>query len=262
MLGVATPSDLMQGTHSTPFNIGKAIELQGFSFEEAQPLARGLTTVSTNPDEALREILAWTGGQPLLPQKLCRLVRQEGSLERSVRALIIARVIDNWEAQDEPEHLRTVRNRVLRNARNPEQLLKLYRRILKQGGIPLENASVHTELRLTGLVSRQQWILKVFYQIYSTVFDRAWINAQLKRLADSTTQSHSSPLPWWTTVATGVGSALFVILVRSLGLLQPLELAAFDQLMRSRPAEPADDRFLIVTVSEADIQYQFRPGME
>ena len=262
MLGVATPSDLMQGTHSTPFNIGKAIELQGFSFEEAQPLARGLTTVATNPDEALREILAWTGGQPFLTQKLCRLVRQEGSLERSVRALIIARVIDNWEAQDEPEHLRTVRNRELRNVRNPEQLLKLYRRILKQGGIPLENASVHTELRLTGLVSRQQGKLKVFNQIYSTVFDRAWINAQLKRLSDSTTQSHSSPLPWWTTVATGVGSALFVILVRSLGLLQPLELVAFDQLMRSRPTEPADDRFLIVTVSEADIQYQDRLGME
>lgn len=42
--------------------------------------------------------------------------------------------------------------------------------------------------------------------------------------------------------------------VRWLGWLQPWELQAFDQVMRSRPIEPPDPRLLIVTVTEADFQ--------
>lgn len=258
MLGVATPSDLMQDAHATPFNIGRAIELQGFNFEEARPLATGLPAITATPEETLQEILAWTGGQPFLTQKLCRLMSQADQLGQTLRALVTARVIDNWEAQDDPEHLRTIRNRILRNARDPNRLLKLYQRILKRGSIPAENSLLHRELRLTGLVTQQQGQLKVFNQIYGTVFDRGWVTAQLKRL--SAVSEHD--VPWWTVVVTGLGAALLVLLVRSLGLLQPWEFAAFDQLMRSRPTEPADDRFLIVTVSETDIQYQDRLGME
>ncbi|MBD2461149.1 CHASE2 domain-containing protein [Oscillatoria sp. FACHB-1407] len=58
------------------------------------------------------------------------------------------------------------------------------------------------------------------------------------------------------TVLTSTITTALVIGVRSLGLLQPLELAAFDQLLRLRPTEPPDSRFLIVTISEADIQRQ------
>ena len=49
--------------------------------------------------------------------------------------------------------------------------------------------------------------------------------------------------------------------VRYLGWLQPFELQAFDRLMHLRPAEPPDQRFLIVTIDEADIQYQ-QQGMQ
>jgi len=44
--------------------------------------------------------------------------------------------------------------------------------------------------------------------------------------------------------------------VRSLGILQPLELWAFDRLLQLRPQELPDNRFLIVTIDEADIQSQ------
>ena len=44
--------------------------------------------------------------------------------------------------------------------------------------------------------------------------------------------------------------------VRHLGLLQPWELSAYDHLMELRPYEQPDPRLLIVTVDEADIQYQ------
>ena len=50
--------------------------------------------------------------------------------------------------------------------------------------------------------------------------------------------------------------------VRSWGWLQNWELAAFDQLIFWRPSEPRDDRFLIITVEEEDIQYQQQQNME
>lgn len=55
---------------------------------------------------------------------------------------------------------------------------------------------------------------------------------------------------------------LLLLTLRSLGLLQPWELQAFDRLMRLRPAEPIDQRLLVVTIDEADIQYQDRQGMD
>ncbi|MEH1909025.1 MAG: CHASE2 domain-containing protein [Nostoc sp.] len=44
--------------------------------------------------------------------------------------------------------------------------------------------------------------------------------------------------------------------VRYLGVMQPLELSAFDQMLRLRPAEKPDSRLLIVTVTEEDVQAQ------
>jgi CHASE2 domain-containing sensor protein len=47
-----------------------------------------------------------------------------------------------------------------------------------------------------------------------------------------------------------------IALIRVSGGLQPLELKAFDQLMRLRPPEPPDSRLLVVTVTDQDIQAQ------
>ncbi|MBD0262960.1 MAG: CHASE2 domain-containing protein, partial [Tolypothrix sp. Co-bin9] len=44
--------------------------------------------------------------------------------------------------------------------------------------------------------------------------------------------------------------------VRQVGILQPIELQAFDHLIQRRPAEVPDSRLLVVTVTEADIQAQ------
>lgn len=55
-----------------------------------------------------------------------------------------------------------------------------------------------------------------------------------------------------------VSAAIAVLLmgVRYLGLLQPLELQAFDQLLRLRPDEKPDSRLLVVTITEEDVQAQ------
>lgn len=48
--------------------------------------------------------------------------------------------------------------------------------------------------------------------------------------------------------------------VRLLGMLQPLELSAFDQMMQFRPNEGVDPRLLIVEITEQDIENQRQSG--
>ncbi|MBD2595689.1 CHASE2 domain-containing protein [Nostoc spongiaeforme FACHB-130] len=57
-----------------------------------------------------------------------------------------------------------------------------------------------------------------------------------------------------TVVVTSVAIAGLILGLRELGSLQGMELAAFDWLMRSRPDEGVDNRFLIVGVDDNDIQ--------
>ena len=153
--GVAEPSDLIQERQRTPFNIGLAIELTGFSFDEAQPLIDGLTAKAENPPAVLKEILAWTGGQPFLTQKICQSIAQ---LEMPIRAgseveivgdTIRTQIIDNWEMHDKPEHLATIRNRIFESKeKHIGKLLRIYQQILVDGEIAPDNSRRQMELRL------------------------------------------------------------------------------------------------------------------
>ena len=138
LLGVATPSDLIADKTQTPFNIGRAIPLQGFQLHEVQPLTDGLAGKVSNPQEAIAQILDWTGGQPFLTQKLCKLMVEESALGNypSVQQVVKSRIIENWESQDEPEHLKTIRDHILRNQQKAGQLLGLYQPILESANPP------------------------------------------------------------------------------------------------------------------------------
>ena len=72
LLGVATPADLIQDKQRTPFNIGRDIELTGFTFEEAiEPLLPGLVERVDNPEKVLGEVLKWTGGTAFFLPRSC-----------------------------------------------------------------------------------------------------------------------------------------------------------------------------------------------
>lgn len=175
LFGVATPGDLITDHQRTPFNIGKTIQLEGFKEHEAQPLLQGLADKVSNPQTVLKEVLAWTGGQPFLTQKLCKLIRNSSSPIPTNREaewienLVQRSVIQNWESQDEPEHLRTIRDRLLKSKQSV-RLLELYRQILHQGEIIAVDSSEERELLLSGLVVKQQGNLRVQNRIYESIF--------------------------------------------------------------------------------------------
>ncbi|EGK89971.1 WD40 repeat-containing protein [Microcoleus vaginatus FGP-2] len=138
LLGVATPSDLIQDKKRTPFNIGQAIELKGFTQEQAAPLAKGLEGKVERPIQVLNEILDWTGGQPFLTQKLCKIVLEGAETSNpDIAELVQHYIINNWEENDNPEHLGTIRDRILSNQQRTSQLLGIYQQIITPPNPPL-----------------------------------------------------------------------------------------------------------------------------
>ncbi|MFN6569543.1 AAA-like domain-containing protein [Dendronalium sp. ChiSLP03b] len=189
LLGVATPANLIGDKNRTPFNIGRAIELTGFQLDEVAVLIRGLEGIVARPQAIIEEVLKWTGGQPFLTQKLCQLICNSADSfpahqeEECVERLVQTQIIQNWEAQDEPEHLRTIRDRILQSSQNQTgRLLGLYQQILQQGEIPADDSPEQTQLRLTGLIVKQQGKLRIYNDIYAQIFNRAWLDKVLTNI--------------------------------------------------------------------------------
>lgn len=223
LLGVTTPADLISDKQRTPFNIGRAIELSGFRFAESTPLLAGLKRVVKNPETVLRHILDWTGGQPFLTQKLCDVVVREISDQLpiapeevepvTVSALTLEhlfriRMIDHWESQDRPEHIKTIRDRILGDEAQTGRLLELYQQILRspkldsdvnyplfqqrRQGIAIDNSVEQITLRLSGLVEKSDGFLRVKNPVYEAVFNLSWIDRQFAKL-----RPYSESLTQW-----------------------------------------------------------------
>ena len=145
--------------------------------------------------ELLKQVLYWTGGQPFFTQKICKLILTEsedieiGQEAKWLDNLVQKRVIENWEAQDEPEHLRTIRDRLVVNEKKASVLLALYKTIVtssqsKSNSRPVEsNKSTETmQLRLTGLIVEKQNQLIISNPIYEAVFNKDWVEGELNKI--------------------------------------------------------------------------------
>lgn len=196
-LGVATPYDLIRSPHRSAFNIGHAVELSGLERQEAEPLLAGLVGQVADPPGVLDAVLHWSGGQPFLTQKLLALVCAAGqqdlpglegpikdlSAAELVEAVAKEQIIHNWEAQDSPVHLRTIRDRLLQgDERHRGRLLGLVQAIQEQGGIATDASREQMQLRLTGLVVPRQGQLQITNPIYAAVFSADWVRQQLQEL--------------------------------------------------------------------------------
>ncbi len=212
LFGVTTPSELIQDRTRTPFNIGRSIELQGFQFHESLALTQGLVGSISNPAGILRAILDWTGGQPFLTQKLCQMIVQlswstprgkivlpTGTEGYWIEQLINTQIIENWESQDDPEHLRTIRDRLLYHPQS-QVLLKKYQAII--------SSNIHTPivtdhvLLLSGLIEIKNSKPQVKNRIYEVVFNSVWLRKQIK---ESDPNSH---LPFSVNLAEKIQSII------------------------------------------------------
>ncbi|MEZ2230625.1 AAA-like domain-containing protein [Microcoleus sp.] len=250
LLGVASPTDLCRDknvSNNTPFNIGKAIELTGFDETEAQPLAAGLAEITDSSQEVLREVLYWTGGQPFLTQKLCKLLFENSHLigdlpppappyqggekeqvnnfiqtekeqlknlpqiekeqvnnfiqgqkqqlnnpKEWVEKVVRLKIVDNWESQDVPEHLSTIRDRLFKENQRIVRRLGLYQHILLQVEVIPDSSAEQMELRLTGLIVKIGNKLRLANPIYEAIFNNTIVQQKLDELAP-----YSSAIKAW-----------------------------------------------------------------
>jgi hypothetical protein len=99
-----------------------------------------------------------------------------------VEDLVRSRIVENWEAQDTPEHLKTIRDRILKSGLRTSRLLGLYQQVLEHESIPADDSLEQMDLRLTGLVVKQAGTLKVYNPIYALVFNQAWLSKAFSNL--------------------------------------------------------------------------------
>ena len=197
LLGVATPTDLIRDTRTTPFNIGRRVELHDFTRDEAARLAQGLGPDPATSEILLSRILYWTGGHPYLTQRLCRALvekisrppnGQDGpddqlppviptvqTVDDLVQALFLSR-----QARERDDNLIFVRERILRSEGDAAGLLYLYRKI--RSGLPVtdnETNPLISTLRLAGIIRGRGGKLQVRNRIYAHVFDAQWIQTNM-----------------------------------------------------------------------------------
>lgn len=182
LLGVTRPSDLMRNTHTTPFNVGRRIELGDFTLNEAAPLAAGLAADTRAGHELLARIFCWTGGHPYLTQRLCLRVAQGGvHTHKGLRELC-----DEMFSCD---HLRNcdgnllfVRERLLHGHPDVTALLTLYQRVWRGTTVRDDDSSpLVTALRLSGVIKVEKGRLWIRNRIYRRTFDRRWVRESLSR---------------------------------------------------------------------------------
>ncbi|HHP7244027.1 MAG TPA: AAA-like domain-containing protein [Elainellaceae cyanobacterium] len=98
-----------------------------------------------------------------------------------VDELVHARILNQWECQDIPEHLSTIRDRILSWGEASQPILQIYQRLLQGEKILADNSREHRELYFSGLVVEDsQGILTIRNRIYQCIFDENWVTSQLQ----------------------------------------------------------------------------------
>jgi len=189
LLGVASPSQLIQDARMTPFNVGRRIELHDFQEAEARPLAVGLQLGAAGDplrpplvaQRLLRRVLFWTHGHPYLTQRLCQEVAENPKVydvrgvDRICRSLFLTP-----GARNRDDNLLFVQERLVNRDDDVAGYLDLYRRIRAGQRVRCDETDPHVpELRLSGIVSEEKGYLQVRNRIYRQVFDPAWIDARM-----------------------------------------------------------------------------------
>lgn len=181
LLGVALPSDLIRDTRTTPFNIGQRIELHDFTEAETAQFASGLPA-ELNTNGLFKRIYYWTNGHPYLTQRLCQAaaspqptIRNPQSIDRLCEDLFFSP-----RAQERDDNLLFVRERMLHGEVDLPSLLHLYEQVRLGKRVREDEADpLVSTLRLSGIAKVEAGRLHLRNRIYSKVFNREWIKANM-----------------------------------------------------------------------------------
>ncbi|MFN0120984.1 MAG: tetratricopeptide repeat protein [Blastocatellia bacterium] len=189
LLGVASPADLIRDTRTTPFNIGRRIELQDFTETECRSLARGLAAGENAGAALVARAHYWTGGHPYLMQRLCHELAEDHTPDHNAQTVdrLCADLFLSHKARERDDNLLFVRERMLRGEDDLAGLLTLYEQTHRGKSVADDVTNpLITTLRLSGIVRAEDGRLRVRNRIYEQVFNREWVrnnmpDAELRR---------------------------------------------------------------------------------
>ena len=144
----------------------------------------------TNYSGLLSRILAWTGGNIYLTKTICQVFAgfdlniSAGTEINAVDRFVESSLIKKWQVSKVGEYIRVVKQQLVNNPRCASKLLlQEYREFLIFGCKEYQNTKQQNELILLGLLScRENKHLKISNMIYQQVFDRDFIDRELKKI--------------------------------------------------------------------------------
>ncbi len=174
-------------------------------------------------------------GQPFLTQKVCQLLvdnlhsTTDQSAAEWVSDLVQSRIIDNWENHDNPEHLRTIRDRMLLDELYSTINLASYGQLLASEGeaLPVNEVDGFSRLYLTGMIASHNGKVSLRTRIYRYVFNERWLQTQL-----DTRRPYAEKLRLWLKDPSEVN------------LLRAGELESAQLWSKGRHLPEEDQRFL------------------
>ena len=230
LLGVASSSDLIRDTRTTPFNIGQRIELRDFTESEAASLAQGLNCEEKVAAGALKRIHYWTGGHPYLTQRLCQAIAESiphsafripHSVDRLCQELFFSP-----RAKERDDNLLFVRERMLRGEVDLAGLLYLYDKVYRGKRVRDDETNPLVDaLRLSGIARVEDGRLRERNRIYARVFDREWIKTNMP---DAEAQRQRSAFRRGLLRATAV-AVVIIVAVATLALFAVKQRNAAEQ---------------------------------
>ena len=178
LIGVAWPNELIKDRRTTPYNVGRTLELRDFDLgrDDLTPLTWALGKDPEHGRRLIERVLHWTGGHPYLTTRLCSsLVEVEATMPEEVDRHV-EHAFHNLDRVSGDVHFQQVLRFLETRLADGLATFRLYERILKERRERDQPTFAHTELKLSGLVKRDsEGCLIIRNRIYARVFGRQWL---------------------------------------------------------------------------------------
>ena len=186
LIGVAWPNELIKDRRTTPYNIGRTLELRDFDLErdDLTAIEAALSGKPENGRRMLERVLYWTGGHPYLTVRLSAALQEIGARTPED---VDARVHEAFRSLDRVNndvHFQQVQRFLETRLSDSLATFGLYQKILEGARERDQPTLAHTELKLSGLVKRDpEGFLVVRNRIYERLFDLKWVDSSKPRRA-------------------------------------------------------------------------------
>lgn len=183
MLGVRAPTAMPERPELSPLAVSQRVALGDFAPHELARLAPALGAPREAAQRAIERIHYWTGGQPLLTQKLARALAREAEREHLVPLvdLLARRHFLNRGAYRNDPHLSLITRELLGSEHDIHEVLATYGRVRKGSEVLFDpDSPVQRHLLTCGLlVQSADGSLALRNRVYAEVFTARWVNEHL-----------------------------------------------------------------------------------